>query len=401
MNSQTINGKTLTFFGAPDEGAKTQAINCMGEADAFCLMGDNHKGYGMPVGGVAVYKDKICPAGVGFDIACGNKAVRTDMPSSKLTNAMLLEISKEISTQLSFGVGRKNKDATDHPLFASPIWDDLGIYKDGAIKQLAREQLGTIGSGNHYVDVFYGDDGYVWVGVHFGSRGLGHKTASHYMQIAGDRPSIMDETPHTLDANSQIGQEYIAAMTLCGQYAYAGRDWVCNKVLSILGANSIDEIHNHHNFAWKEQHNGESVWVVRKGATPAFPNQKGFVGSSMGGKSVILQGVDSPESKIAYYSTVHGAGRVMSRTEAAGKAKWINGKPVRVGQGKVNWDAVKNRLANDGVILMGGGADEAPEVYKDLRDVLIGQGNTITVLHTLTPVIVCMAGIDEFDPYKD
>ena len=211
----------------------------------------------------------------------------------------------------------------------------------------------------------------------------------------------MDETPHTLDANSQIGQEYIAAMTLCGQYAYAGRDWVCNKVLSILGANSIDEIHNHHNFAWKEQHNGESVWVVRKGATPAFPNQKGFVGSSMGGKSVILQGVDSPESKIAYYSTVHGAGRVMSRTEAAGKAKWINGKPVRVGQGKVNWDAVKNRLANDGVILMGGGADEAPEVYKDLRDVLIGQGNTITVLHTLTPVIVCMAGIDEFDPYKD
>lgn len=141
------------------------------------------------------------------------------------------------------------------------------------------------------------------------------------MQIAGDNVNIMDETPHCLDIKTVAGKEYIECMELAGKYAYAGRDWVCKTVADILGGEIVEEIHNHHNFAWKETHNGEEYWVVRKGATPAFPGQLGFVGSSMGDNSVILKGVDSDKSKSAFYSTMHGAGRIMSRTQAAGKRK--------------------------------------------------------------------------------
>jgi len=161
------------------------------------------------------------------------------------------------------------------------------------------------------------------------------------------------------------------------------------------------EIHNHHNFAWLEEHFGKKMWVIRKGCTPAFPGQKGFVGATMGDTSVILEGVDSDESKEGLYSTVHGAGRVMSRTQAAGKVKWIRGRPQRVGTGAVDWDAVQERMMKDGIELRGGGADEAPEVYKKLDKVLGHHGKTIKVLHRLRPIGVAMAGLDEFDPYKD
>src|SRR5690606_6222621 len=130
----------------------------------------------------------------------------------------------------------------------------------------ARAQLGTVGSGNHYVDVFRDEDDNVWIGVHFGSRGLGHRTASHFMKRAGDDLNIMDEAPHTLDTRTKDGQDYIAAMTLAGMYAYAGRDWVCARVAEIIGGDIVDEVHNHHNFAWFEEHHGEWYWVVRKGA---------------------------------------------------------------------------------------------------------------------------------------
>jgi tRNA-splicing ligase RtcB len=176
---------------------------------------------------------------------------------------------------------------------------------------------------------------------------------------------------------------------------------VCRRVASLLGAPILEEIHNHHNFAWRETHFGEELWVVRKGATPAAPGQKGFVGGSMGDQSVILEGVASEEAAQVLYSTVHGAGRVMSRTQAAGKAKWIGGKKVRVSEGAVNMEAVRERIKGQGIQLRGAGADEAPEVYKRLPEVLASHGSTIRVLHHLDPLIVCMAGADEFDPYKD
>lgn len=395
--------KQVITRGNVEQGSLDQANNCLIEAEAMLLMADNHKGYGMPVGGVAVYKDKINPAGVGFDIACGNKAVKTNLKLADIGDR-LEPIADEIFKELSFGIGLNNDTTVEHALFDSTTWEEVDFLRDNAsLKDRARNQLGTIGSGNHYVDVFADENDVVWVGVHFGSRGLGHNIASHFMKLAGDNTNIMDETPHTLDTNSKDGQDYIKAMQLAGEYAYAGRDWVCSRVVEILGGNIVDEVHNHHNFAWEEEHDGETYWVVRKGATPAFPGQRGFVGSSMLDNSVILCGTDTDESKELFYSTVHGAGRVMSRTQAAGKRKWIKSEKrweVK-SPGLVDFEEVKGRVAERGIVLRGAGPDEAPDVYKKLDDVLQAHEGTVEILHTLRPVIVCMAGSDEFDPYKD
>lgn len=402
--------KEILKFGTPEQGAIEQAENCLHEAVAFALMGDNHKGYGMPVGGVAVYKDKICPAGVGFDIACGNKAVKLDVKYSDVKDRLPL-IAQDIWERISFGIGQKNDTRVEHELFDDPLWESMQLLKD--LKTKAKAQLGTIGSGNHYIDVFKDEEDFIWVGVHFGSRGLGHTIASHFMKLAGDNVNIMDETPHTLDVNSEDGQNYIKAMNIAGRYAYAGRDWVCETVAKIIGGNIIDEVHNHHNFAWLEKHDGVTYWVVRKGATPAFPEQRGFVGSNMEDNSVILKGVDSELSKKAFYSTMHGAGRVMSRTQALGKKrkeivkrKKPDGTEYdftewKTEGGLVDFESVKKRVTDKGIILLGAGADEAPEVYKKLADVLKDHEGTVEVLHTLSPLIVCMAGKEEFDPYKD
>lgn len=405
--------KTILQYGVAEQGAINQATNCLKDAEAFVLMADNHKGYGMPVGGVAVYKDKICPAGVGFDIACGNKAVKLNVKYADIKDK-LPEIANKIWDTFSFGIGQKNDIKVEWPQFYSDMWDIDFFNENPSIRDTAMNQLGTIGSGNHYIDVFKDEEDFVWVGVHFGSRGLGHKVASHFMKVAGDNVNIMDETPHLLDVNSKDGQDYLGCMFVAGQYAYAGRDWVCAKTAEIIGAEIIEEIHNHHNYAWRENHNGEDVYVVRKGATPAFPDQKGFVGGSMGENAVIIKGVDSEKSKASFYSTVHGAGRVMSRTMALGKSKRVKEERTRpdgtkymyhatkpVSAGLVDMEAVRKEIEAKGIILKGAGGDEAPQVYKRLNEVLKYHEGTIEILHTLTPLIVCMAGAEDFDPYKD
>lgn len=405
--------KNIIKFGDIDNGALEQAERCLDEAVAFALMADNHKGYGMPVGGVAVYKDKISPAGVGFDIACGNKAVKLNLKYDDIKDR-LQEIADTIWDRISFGIGQKNDTKVEWRQFYSDMWDVDFFNDNPEIRKTAMDQLGTIGSGNHYIDVFKDEDDYIWVGVHFGSRGLGHKIASHFMQVAGDNVNIMDETPHCLDVNSKEGMDYLSCMFVAGQYAYAGRDWVCKTVADIIGGDIIDEIHNHHNYAWEEIHNGEKYWVVRKGATPAFPNQKGFIGGSMGDNAVIVEGVDSDKSKEAFYSTVHGAGRIMSRTMAVGKKKKFITERTKpdgttyefkewkiVTPGLVDMTKVREEIKEKGIILKGAGGDEAPQVYKKLPEVLKAHEGTIKILHTLTPLIVCMAGEDTFDPFKD
>jgi tRNA-splicing ligase RtcB (3'-phosphate/5'-hydroxy nucleic acid ligase) len=186
-------------------------------------------------------------------------------------------------------------------------------------------------------------------------------------------------------------------MHLAGEYAYAGRDVVVDKVLQILGARSTYEVHNHHNFAWREKHFGIDAWVVRKGCTPAFPGQEGFVGATMGEPSVILRGAAGDDAAPLLFSTVHGAGRVMSRTEAAGRRR--RGRVVK--PGRVDFRAVQDRLRSSGIELRGGAADEAPEAYKRLDEVLAAHGDTIEVVHRLTPLGVAMAGAGTHDPYKD
>jgi tRNA-splicing ligase RtcB len=205
--------------------------------------------------------------------------------------------------------------------------------------------------------------------------------------------------PVFLDITSDLGAQYIQAMQLGGVYAYAGRDWVCARVARLLGATIVEEIHNHHNFAWLEEHNGKQLWVCRKGATPAFPGQRGFVGGTMGEQSVILEGVASDESKTALYSTVHGAGRVLGRKQATGVIDRKTGIVKR--EGLIKPEMMHEWLTRSNVVLRGGGLDESPHCYKRLPEVLAAHGSTIRVLHTLTPLGVAMAGANEFDPYKD
>jgi tRNA-splicing ligase RtcB (3'-phosphate/5'-hydroxy nucleic acid ligase) len=425
----------MRIFGTHDENTIRQLQDVASRAERAALMADGHVGYVMPIGGVAAYRDRVSVVGVGFDIACGNAAIRTDLRVEDVTRALTRDeidrnphrltedrrarqIADEIAETISFGTGRKNRsdDApVDDPLFLDPAWyaiPNTGSYRDD-LREKARRQLGTVGSGNHYVDVFADEGGAVWVGVHFGSRGLGHTIASDFLSLSqggrwGERAR---EAEVLLDVTQPLGHDYWQLMELAGRYASAGREWVARKVVSLLGGRELELVHNHHNFAWRETHagpDGEPVEhvVVRKGATPAFPGQKGFIGGSMGDDAVIVEGgapdVDDAETaalqREALFSTVHGAGRVMSRSAAAGKRN-RRGKVLK--PGKISPAMMEEWLGKKGVILRGGGLDEAPQAYRRLTSVLEAQGPTIRVRHVLRPLVVAMAGAGELDPYKD
>jgi tRNA-splicing ligase RtcB len=354
----------IPVWGEHEEKTLGQIRTCAATADRTALMADGHLGYAVPIGGVVAYKDAISPSGVGFDIACGNKAVRLDMPGEEL-RAKIDLVMNEVWATLSFGVGRRNPERVEHAIFERDHagWD---LESTRPLRQKAENQLGTIGSGNHYVDLFTDEEDRVWIGVHFGSRGFGHGIATWFLKAAGAKDG-MEVEPCVLSASSDLGEQYIRAMTLAGEYAYAGRDWVCDRVARLLGASIVESVHNHHNFAWREEHNGEPYRVVRKGATPAFPGQKGFVGGTMAEPAVILEGVESDESKLAMYSTVHGAGRVMGRREATGLIDRKTGEVKRAP--KITREMMNARVAEARVELRGAG--------------------------------VAMAGANEFDPYKD
>ena len=404
-------------FGPVDERSLAQLERCMeaGDAELGVLCAEHHPGYSQPIGGGIAYEGVVSPSGVGDDIGCGNKAARTELTRADLEALGGVEaIMREIARRISFGVGVQAAERVDHPVLDRIRHADFAPQRQ--LASLADSQLGSVGSGNHYVNLMEDEEGLVWVGVHFGSRGFGHKTASGFLALAQGLPfdgraveGEMDSPPVLFAVGSELGDAYVAAIELAGEYAYAGRDVVVAKVLDILGADAVHEVHNHHNFAWREEHLGRTYWIVRKGCTPAFPGQEGFVGGSMGDESVILEGVAGEEAEESLYSTVHGAGRVMSRSQAAGRFRRrkqvVDGKKVwveeQVKSGVVDWPAVQARLRGQGIVLVGGGADEAPDVYRRLPDVLAAHAGSILVKHTLRPLGVAMAGRNVFDPYKD
>jgi tRNA-splicing ligase RtcB len=429
----------IRIFGEHEANTIQQLENCVAaeEGAEGVLCADGHLGYSMPIGGVVAYREHLSPSGVGYDIACGNKAARTALTYDDVAGD-LPRIMDEVFSRISFGVGRKDGRARDHPVIDAIREAEFEPQRE--LADVAAAQLGTVGAGNHYVDLFRDEaDDRVWVGVHFGSRGFGHKTASGFLALAAGEPfggrtseGEMMSPPVIFPAGSAVGESYAAAMQLAGRYAYAGRDVVVDEVLAILGTTSDLEVHNNHNFAWREEVGGEPAWVVRKGATPAFPGQLGFVGATMGESAVILEGVESDDSRAALYSTVHGAGRAMSRTKAAGKMGvrmecsvrdcdfWVARKDVRPGTrcprhpdarllkrrgrirpGAIDFPTVRAELAAKGIELRGGAADEAPGAYKRLDEVLAHHAGTVRILHRLIPIGVAMAPAETFDPYKD
>lgn len=385
---------------------------------------------------------------------CGNMAAKTNLnvfdfgvnPNAKTGELnpeyhAVKNLMREVQKKVAFGMGRSNPDPVDHDLFDDEVWPWLESVSPG-LKQKAEQQLGTVGSGNHYVDLLIDETGKFWVANHFGSRGLGHTIASGFMSLHAGRKFNErvpeGEDPIIFDVDSELGAHYIACMNLAGRYAYAGREHVTRQVLGIIGAVSVEEVHCHHNFAWLE----DGLWIVRKGATP-LTTQPAFIGGSMGDVSVIVRGrslVNPPvlnwvEDIGALGSAPHGAGRTMSRTAAAGKLRkmWycnnrncdfeperstgnaapsVGGRcpkcnlPLRKGQMRdtstaaIDWPAVREDLRERGIALLGAGADEAPGVYKDLATVISLHSN-IEVLHSLRPIGVVMASPDTFDPYAD
>lgn len=439
-----IQNKRLTILGDHESRTIEQLARCAAaeEGALGVLCADGHVGYSQPIGGVVAYRNHIAPSGVGYDIGCGNTAVRLDLTADAV-RADLPRVMDEIVKTISFGVGRSAGVRAEHEVIDAIAAAEFAPQRN--LVQQAAAQLGTVGAGNHYVDLFEDETGAVWIGVHFGSRGFGHKTASGFLSlIAGGafdergKDGEMDSPPTLLAIDSELGAAYISAMTLAGDYARAGRQLVVEQVRSILGADVVDTVENHHNYAWRESHGGDDFWVVRKGATPAFPGQRGFVGATMGEDAVILEGVESEASAAALHSTVHGAGRMMSRTKAAGKVRWVpsctmrdcgfwmtgaeaaeqrarTGRavcphhpdkqlkkgPQRISEGAIDFPSVKAELAARGIELRGGAADEAPAAYKRLDEVLGYHEDSVRILHRLTPIGVAMAGPDIADPYKD
>ncbi len=407
---RVVNG--IAIWGDHDAGTLAQIERCADDERVIgaAIAADGHRGYSIPIGGIIAYEHAVSPNGVGFDIACGIKAVKTDLRAEELLKpgrdgrTLLATVMDDIQQQVAFGMGRTSGKAVDHALFDDPTWS--AIKGVGRLRDMAAKQLGTVGGGNHFVDVSRDDEGWVWIVCHFGSRGLGHKTATGFLNLAAGRrwddkaPGENSDAPAVvLPLDIELGQQYMAAMELGGMYAYAGRDFVAEQVRAILGAGVVDSVHNHHNYAFRERHGDKELIVVRKGATPAGPGVRGIIAGSMGTPTAIVRGVASPEAAVGFHSAPHGSGRVMSRTQAVGKRDYRTGQILS--PGRVTAEMLHSAVTARGIELRGGGLDESPHVYRNIDDVLAAHEAVIEVETRLYPMGVAMAGDSVIDPFKD
>lgn len=383
-----------------DKNAIEQFERCFVDDSVIgILTADAHKGYRHPIGGVVGYTDKISLSGVGYDIGCGNNAVKTSIKFKDVDKDFVKGLKSFVKKTISFGVGRANNVKVESEVLEKIRKSPIKYLN--SMSELAKNQLGTVGSGNHYVDIMYDQEGYVWITNHFGSRGFGHKTTTGFISLFNtgewsDHASEgdMDMPPLLFDANTELGQSYYEAVMLAGEYAQSGRDWVISQILSYLGQTPVEYIRNHHNFCWKEEINGEKYYVVRKGATPVRNGQDIYIGGSMATPSFVVTGKSNANDYL--YSAPHGAGRVMSRMEAKGKVK--DGVVLR--EPKINEEEQRNLLQEKGVHVYGSDLDEMPACYKDIEQV-IGSQDCYDMKYTLFPFMVFMADKRSFDPYKD
>lgn len=350
---------------------------------AGALMPDAHVGYGLPIGGVLACENAVIPYAVGVDIACRMKLSVLDIPAETLdTRFNLYKESLEGGTR--FGIGSEHEQPQSHDVMDRD-WTITRITRER--KDRAWKQLGTSGSGNHFVEFGtltldqraedLGLDAGVYVALlsHSGSRGAGAAVCSTYSAIAqAQLPKRYADLGRLawLDLDSDVGQEYWAAMNLMGEYAAANHDVIHRLVSKLLGAKIIAGVENHHNFAWKEFHGGKELIVHRKGATPAAAGELGVIPGSMADPAFVVRGKGNPASLA---SASHGAGRRMSRKKA---------------KDTYNWNAVKHDLERKGVHVLSAGADEVPGVYKDIREVMQQQTDLVEPLARFDPKIVKM-----------
>jgi tRNA-splicing ligase RtcB len=350
------------------------------------LMPDAHVGYGLPIGGVLATRNAVIPYAVGVDIACRMKMTILDTPASALAGQRE-RLVKALENETKFGVGATFQKRREHDVMD----EDWGITKAiQHLKEKAWAQLGTSGSGNHFVEfgtltleepeLGLEPGTYLALLSHSGSRGAGSTIASHYSQLAMElHPDLPKELRHLawLDMDTEAGQEYWAAMELMGRYAAANHACIHRHVVKALGAKALVQIENHHNFAWKEEHDGETVIVHRKGATPAGEGVLGIIPGSMASPAYIVRGKGSAAS---LDSASHGAGRKMSRKAA---------------KESFTWSAAKKLLEERGVELISAGLDEVPMAYKEIDAVMADQADLVRPIARFDPKLVKMAPGDE------
>ena len=350
------------------------------------LMPDAHQGYGLPIGGVLATENSVIPYAVGVDIACRMKLSVFDIPGDQLKRLNDTLINA-LNRETLFGTGAGFRRPLQHDVLDAD-WSVTKITQH--VFDKARGQLGSSGSGNHFVefgtitfdksDLGIPSGTYLALLSHSGSRGAGAQVASHYSKLARDlHPELPPELSYLswLDLNTEPGQEYWAAMNLMGQYAHANHELIHQRVARSIGAKVIAGVENHHNFAWKETHDGKEVIVHRKGATPAAKDVLGVIPGSMASPGFVVRGKGEPDS---LESASHGAGRQMSRTAAREKFRWSHVRPI---------------LEQAGVQLLSAGIDEVPGAYKDIHTVMSQQSDLVDVIARFDPKIVKMANSGE------
>jgi len=354
-------------------------------AFAAALMPDAHVGYGLPIGGVLACENAVIPYAVGVDIACRMKLSIFDRPVESLTNE-LNHYKEALLGGTRFGVGVEHKPAQSHPVMDQD-WNITRITRER--KDTAWKQLGTSGSGNHFAEfgiltltqeekqLGLAAGQYVALLTHSGSRGVGASVCDTYSRIAQTAlPRRYKDFGRLawLSLDSQAGQEYWQAMSLMGEYAAANHAVIHRLITKLLGARVLADVENHHNFAWKEWHQGRELIVHRKGATPAGPGVLGVIPGTMADPAFVVRGLGNPHSLA---SAAHGAGRRMSRKKA---------------NDTFRFQAVRKELESRGVHVLAAGSDEVPGVYKDIRAVMAAQQDLVEIVAQFDPRIVRMCG---------
>lgn len=348
-----------------------------------CLMPDAHCGYGMPIGGVVALDNAISPNMVGVDIGCGMLAVQTSL--TEIRRDKVQEIVDKIYERIPLGFNH-HETAQENPIFLDlPRWNKTEVCKREFFS--AQKQLGTLGGGNHFIEVQSGDDGHIWFMIHSGSRNLGKQVAEYYNNQAVKlctmfkQDALAKQDLSFLPIGTKEAGAYINEMKLCLDFAFENRKAIGAAIKQIfkeviVHAEFEREINIHHNYAAVEEHYGRKVWVHRKGATLARENTIGIIPGSQGTSSYIVQGLGNEDS---LQSCSHGAGRAMSR------AKAIKDLDLAHEQDILNKQGIVHRM-NEQALL-----DEAPSAYKNIDDVMEAQKDLVRILVKLTPLGVVKA----------
>ena len=386
LNSQEV---PIAIFG--QEGIELGALHQMKLAArlpvsvAGALMPDAHAGYGLPIGGVLATHNAVIPYGVGVDIGCRMCLSIFPMDPGDLVKREAF-FARALQEATLFGSGGQFQQAADHEVMGRQEFKELPLLAN--LHGRAWKQLGTSGSGNHFAEFGYVEIGemdpalgvgpgiYVGLLTHSGSRALGANIAQHYTALAKKMRHLPGEASNLawLNLEEDAGREYWRAMNLAGDYASACHEIIHQKIARQLGEKPVSIVENHHNFAWKEQWNGQSVIVHRKGATPAGNGVPGIIPGSMTAPGFIVKGKGLLAS---LNSASHGAGRKMSRTRALQC---------------ISREMLKEELSKNGVKLLGGGLDEAPFAYKNIETVMKSQHHLVEVMGKFIPKIVKMDG---------